>query len=218
MAATIRGWPLIGRPLRAVRAASPAATAPRELLPHCCRRAEHGGLRRWRSSTSSSPVRTDLEAVRRCVESVLASSCATRYELILVNDATPEPDLARYLREVRDRARATLLDQPAPGLRGGGEPRVRPAWRPRRRGAARGCRGGQRLARSPRPSCRRVRRGCRGHLHQQRGHGHVSAAERSQCAAGLPDGGHAGCAVRARESRRDCCGAGDHRPLSLFPA
>lgn len=59
------------------------------------------------------PVQTGLDAVRRCVESVLAASCTTRYELILVNDATPEPELARYLRDVRERSRATLIDQPA---------------------------------------------------------------------------------------------------------
>jgi glycosyltransferase involved in cell wall biosynthesis/GT2 family glycosyltransferase len=58
------------------------------------------------------PVHSGLEVVRRCVESVLAAACRTRFELILVNDATSEPELARYLREVRERARATLIEQP----------------------------------------------------------------------------------------------------------
>lgn len=59
------------------------------------------------------PVQTGLDAVRRCVDSVLAATGTAPYELILVNDATAEPELARYLRELRDRGRATLVDQPA---------------------------------------------------------------------------------------------------------
>jgi glycosyltransferase involved in cell wall biosynthesis len=47
------------------------------------------------------PVQTGIEAVRRCVESVLAATGKTRYELILINDSTAEPELARYLRDVR---------------------------------------------------------------------------------------------------------------------
>ncbi len=58
------------------------------------------------------PVYRNLEATRRCIESILASSCRTSYELVVVNDATPEVELARYLRELSDRGHATLIEQP----------------------------------------------------------------------------------------------------------
>ena len=57
------------------------------------------------------PVHRDCNATRRCIESVLAATCRTPFELVLVNDATPEPDLARYLRELREKGRATLIEQ-----------------------------------------------------------------------------------------------------------
>jgi glycosyltransferase involved in cell wall biosynthesis/GT2 family glycosyltransferase len=59
------------------------------------------------------PVQRNLEATRRCIESILASSCRTPYELVVVNDATPEPELARFLRDLKERGRATLLEQPS---------------------------------------------------------------------------------------------------------
>ena len=59
------------------------------------------------------PVFRNLEATRRCVESVLGSSCRTPYELVLVNDGTPEPELARFLRELKERGHATLVEQPS---------------------------------------------------------------------------------------------------------
>ncbi|MEO8346725.1 MAG: glycosyltransferase, partial [Betaproteobacteria bacterium] len=58
------------------------------------------------------PVYRNLEATRRCIESVLAAPCRTPYELIVINDATQEPDLARFLRELKDRGHATLVEQP----------------------------------------------------------------------------------------------------------
>ena len=59
------------------------------------------------------PVHRDLAATRRCLDSVLAAACATPFELVLVNDATPEPELARYLRDLGERGRATLIEQPS---------------------------------------------------------------------------------------------------------
>ena len=59
------------------------------------------------------PVYRNLEAVRRCIESVLGSSCRTPHELVLVNDGTPEPELARYLRDLGERGLATLIEQPS---------------------------------------------------------------------------------------------------------
>ncbi len=58
------------------------------------------------------PVYRNLEATRRCIESVLAATSRIPYELIVVNDATPEPELARFLRDLKDRGHATLIEQP----------------------------------------------------------------------------------------------------------
>ena len=59
------------------------------------------------------PVYRNLAATRRCIESVLASSCRTPYELIVINDAAPEGELTRFLRELKERGRVTLIEQPS---------------------------------------------------------------------------------------------------------
>lgn len=57
------------------------------------------------------PVYSGLDDTRRCIESVLASNCATRYRLLIINDASPEPALTRWLRHVRlQDARVELLE------------------------------------------------------------------------------------------------------------
>jgi GT2 family glycosyltransferase len=57
------------------------------------------------------PVYRGLEDARRCLESVLASACQTPWRLIVINDASPEPELTGWLRDfaLRD-ARVTLLE------------------------------------------------------------------------------------------------------------
>ncbi len=62
------------------------------------------------------PVHGGLEALRRCVDSVQNANCRQPYELVIVNDGATEPELARYLRELKQRGRATLVEQP--GRRG----------------------------------------------------------------------------------------------------
>ena len=59
------------------------------------------------------PVYRGLDSVRRCVDSVLALPQGTAFELIVIDDGSPEPELARWLREQADRGRLTLLSQPA---------------------------------------------------------------------------------------------------------
>jgi GT2 family glycosyltransferase/glycosyltransferase involved in cell wall biosynthesis len=49
---------------------------------------------------------------RQCIESVLAHPQEKAFELIVVNDATPEPSLARWLREQAAKRRFTLIEQP----------------------------------------------------------------------------------------------------------
>jgi len=60
------------------------------------------------------PAYRGADDIRRCIESVLsAPQTQTRFELIVVDDACPDPELARWLRAERDRERLTLLEQPS---------------------------------------------------------------------------------------------------------
>ena len=45
------------------------------------------------------PVYLNLEETRRCIEAVLSSAVRTPWRLVVVNDASPEPDLTDWLRE-----------------------------------------------------------------------------------------------------------------------
>lgn len=49
------------------------------------------------------PVYRDLALTRRCLESVLAAPVKTPYQLLVIDDATPEPDLAAWLDELAQR-------------------------------------------------------------------------------------------------------------------
>jgi GT2 family glycosyltransferase/glycosyltransferase involved in cell wall biosynthesis len=57
------------------------------------------------------PVYRGAEATRRCLESVLAAQVRTAYEVIVVNDASAEPEVERYVRELAQRRRVTLIEQ-----------------------------------------------------------------------------------------------------------
>lgn len=57
------------------------------------------------------PVYSGLDDTRRCIESVLASLCLTRYRLVIINDASPEPAITDWLRHVqRQDARVELIE------------------------------------------------------------------------------------------------------------
>jgi len=56
------------------------------------------------------PFYRDLAALRRCADSVLVSRSSIAFELIVVNDASPEADIAGYWRELR--GSATVVDVP----------------------------------------------------------------------------------------------------------
>jgi O-antigen biosynthesis protein len=59
------------------------------------------------------PVYLNVEATRRCIEAVLACPVRTPWRLVLVNDASPEPALASWLRELAARdSRVVLLENP----------------------------------------------------------------------------------------------------------
>ena len=51
------------------------------------------------------PVYGAPEALRRCLDSVLASSCRTRYEIVVVDDASDDADLVHFLDELALAAR-----------------------------------------------------------------------------------------------------------------
>jgi GT2 family glycosyltransferase/glycosyltransferase involved in cell wall biosynthesis len=59
------------------------------------------------------PVFRDADATRRCLESVLAATPRVPFELVIVNDASPEPEIVDYVRELAASGRATLVEQPA---------------------------------------------------------------------------------------------------------
>lgn len=57
------------------------------------------------------PVYRGLDDTRNCVESVLASQCRTPWQLVVINDASPEPEVTAWLREkAAQEPRITLLE------------------------------------------------------------------------------------------------------------
>lgn len=55
------------------------------------------------------PVYRGVEETRRCIESVLKAVCATPFELVLIDDASPEQELVCYLDTLAGRPGITLL-------------------------------------------------------------------------------------------------------------
>ena len=58
------------------------------------------------------PVDARAARVRACLDSVLAAKQTTAYELIVVNDANPDAELAHMLRVLAEEHRISLLAQP----------------------------------------------------------------------------------------------------------
>jgi O-antigen biosynthesis protein len=56
------------------------------------------------------PVYRGLAETRACIESVLTASNETRREIVVVNDASPEPDIARYLKTQSAAGHITLIE------------------------------------------------------------------------------------------------------------
>ena len=55
------------------------------------------------------PVYKGLADTRRCIESVLAAQCRTPWRLILINDASPEPEVTDWLRAIAPTDERVLL-------------------------------------------------------------------------------------------------------------
>ena len=97
--AKIRVERLLGRDVRARSAAAGAAPAAHPLVLPA------------RPVDVIVPVYRGLEDTRRCVESMLRAQCQIPWQLILINDASPEPELADWLRQCAAAdARVTLLE------------------------------------------------------------------------------------------------------------
>jgi hypothetical protein len=64
-----------------------------------------------------------MEVTRRCIESVLDSRCRTPFELVVVDDASPEPELSAWQDEQAAAGREPVLSarQPAAALPGCGQ-------------------------------------------------------------------------------------------------
>jgi GT2 family glycosyltransferase/glycosyltransferase involved in cell wall biosynthesis len=58
------------------------------------------------------PVFRDFDATRRCIDSVLSSASKAAYQLIIVDDASPEPAIVDFVRDVAASGQATLITQP----------------------------------------------------------------------------------------------------------
>jgi len=55
------------------------------------------------------PVYKGLLQTRRCIDSVLRSAQATPFAIVAVDDASPDPEISRHLRELAEQERITLL-------------------------------------------------------------------------------------------------------------
>lgn len=55
------------------------------------------------------PVYRGLQDVKDCLDSVLASANESPYELIVIDDCSPEPEVSRYLKQQAERGLFTLL-------------------------------------------------------------------------------------------------------------
>lgn len=58
------------------------------------------------------PVYRDIEKTRRCLNSVLTARQETAFELIVIDDASPEPALSQYLANLAGRECVTVLRNP----------------------------------------------------------------------------------------------------------
>lgn len=59
------------------------------------------------------PVYRDQAITRRCIESVMSSSVTVPFELVVVNDDSPEAELVGYLRDLQSQGRITLIENSA---------------------------------------------------------------------------------------------------------
>src|SRR5205814_4476257 len=56
------------------------------------------------------PVYKGFGETKACIESVLSSSCRGDFRVIVINDHSPEPDLAEFLRDLSRNEKITLIE------------------------------------------------------------------------------------------------------------
>ena len=112
-------------------------------------------LGRWRGQGLAMidvivPVFRGLDATQRCLASVLAHPQRAASDVVVIDDASPEPGIAAWLDELAAQQRIELLrNRKQPGLRAFGQPRARSASRSRRGAPQQRYRSCERLARPP---------------------------------------------------------------------
>ncbi len=57
------------------------------------------------------PAYKGADETQACIESVLAARCRTQFRVVVINDNSPEPELANYLRRLASDGKITLLDK-----------------------------------------------------------------------------------------------------------
>ena len=62
------------------------------------------------------PVYKGLGDTQRCIRSVLASGCSAAFELVVINDASPEPEVTQWLRDLAAAEPRVLLLENAENL------------------------------------------------------------------------------------------------------
>ena len=108
-------WTRLGARLARVlgRTSSPLLRSAASLLPAGPPRA----LRPPRAGISIVvPVYKGMAVTRACLESVLRSSSKAELHVVVVNDASPDPQIVSYLRQVADRDRRVELIENATNL------------------------------------------------------------------------------------------------------
>jgi GT2 family glycosyltransferase/glycosyltransferase involved in cell wall biosynthesis len=93
-------------------ACSPLKAAGREVLLDILAVAPKHSGRCGRPIDVVVPVYKGLDETLRCLRSVLLALPSSRYELIVVNDASPDPILTSCLRDIAERGSITLLENP----------------------------------------------------------------------------------------------------------
>ena len=58
------------------------------------------------------PFHGALDTLRRCIDAVRGAKVRTPHELVIVNDGGTDPELLRYLRDLAQSGRATIIQQP----------------------------------------------------------------------------------------------------------
>lgn len=80
------------------------------LTKPACRRGGHSN-RYTRVVDIIVPVYLGLNELKSCIESLNSSSCKVDYELIFINDFSPDPEITSYLRNLKSKNRSiTLLE------------------------------------------------------------------------------------------------------------